>query len=474
MTAIRQESVRRRTAGRAVGALLVVLLGLGSTSAAWADDIDDRRAAAEQNAKKKQEERAELQEHLEETNAKFAKAVLDLNAVEARLPLAQAELDRAQADLEMARREAEILAQRLQDAKDEEAAVTAEIAESAGKADQARSEIAQMAREAARGQGDVSALGLVTGADSTEQFLRHYAVTTSASRSQSRTLTQLQDAEAVARNQEARLAAVRETITQLKKAADANVVVAKAAEEAAAERKAEVVRLVAEQKKLKASIEKQKATALAEIEENEAQQAKIGAQIQGIIKEQKERDARIAEERRKEEERRKAAEEAARKAAAANKPAAGGGGGSGGSGGGGGQAPASTSFLHYPTKVPYVTSSYGMRFHPVLEIWRLHAGTDFRAYCGTPIFAAQSGFVEQAHFTSGGGNNILINHGSDGGANIMTRYLHLSSMQVGVGQWVSQGQQIGLSGNTGTSAACHLHFEVWVNGQTVDPMTRLP
>jgi len=53
----------------------------------------------------------------------------------------------------------------------------------------------------------------------------------------------------------------------------------------------------------------------------------------------------------------------------------------------------------------------------------------------------------------------------------MTRYLHLSSMAVGVGQWVGRGQQIGLSGNTGTSAACHLHFEVWVNGSTVDPMT---
>ncbi|WP_144881802.1 M23 family metallopeptidase, partial [Isoptericola variabilis] len=125
----------------------------------------------------------------------------------------------------------------------------------------------------------------------------------------------------------------------------------------------------------------------------------------------------------------------------------------------------------WPTNYHVVTSSYGMRFHPTLGIWRLHAGTDIRTYCGTPIYAAQSGYVEQAYYASGPGNNVLVNHGTYRGDNVMTRYLHLSRDVVGVGQYVSKGQVIGYSGSTGTSSACHLHFEVWVNGNTVDPMS---
>lgn len=61
---------------------------------------------------------------------------------------------------------------------------------------------------------------------------------------------------------------------------------------------------------------------------------------------------------------------------------------------------------------PWVrTSKYGMRFHPVLEYWRLHAGMDLRAYCGTPLYAAASGTVEWAKPRSGFGNQVMINHG---------------------------------------------------------------
>ncbi|QAY64669.1 peptidase M23 [Xylanimonas allomyrinae] len=455
----------KNLARAATAVLLVLGLGLGAASSASADDIDDRRAAAEQQAKAKKAERATLQEDLDETNAKLAKAVLDLNTVEGRLPVAQAELARAQADLEAARREAEILAQRLQDAQDQESAVTAQIASGSHQVDAARADIAQMAREAARGQGRVSALGIVTGAQSTEDFLQTYAVSSSAARSQARALTQLQDAEAVARNQEARLQAIRETITQLKQAADANVATAQRAEQEASDRKAEVEQLIAQQQQLTAEIESQKAAALAEISANETSQKALEGELKAIIAEQKDRDDRIAEQRRQE-------EEAAREQ---DKNNGSGGGGTSGGGGGGGVAPPSTStFLGWPTAVPYVTSGYGWRFHPVLHYWRLHAGTDFRAYCGTPIYASQSGYVVKAYYDSGAGNNVIIDHGSDRGQSIMTRYMHLSQFSVRAGQWVSKGQQVGLAGATGTVTACHLHFEVYVNGTTVDPMTRLP
>ncbi|MFE5293029.1 peptidoglycan DD-metalloendopeptidase family protein [Isoptericola sp. NPDC056618] len=482
MTTLRMSpGVGRRAVGGLVAAVLVlggattsatVSAGVSARSAA-ADDIDDQRAAAEAKQRAKERERDGLQEELEDTNAKYRQAVLDLNEVEGRLPVAQAELAAAEARLEEARRKAAILAQRLSDAEAEEAAVSDQIEAGKGKVDAARADVVQMARQAYRNGDDTSTLGIVTGAQSTEDFLEEFAVSSSAARSQARTLTDLQDAEAVARNQQARLDAIRSAIEDLKREADANVVAAEKAQREAADRKAEVERLISKQRKLKASIEAQKANALEELKANEQAQQSLEAQLKDIIAKQKARDARLAEERRK-------AEEAARKKAAAERRSNGGGGGGGGSssgggsggggGGGGGGSSSSGPFLGWPTNYHVVTSSYGMRFHPTLHYWRLHAGTDIRTYCGTPIYAAQSGYVEQAHYTSGGGNNVLINHGSYQGDNVMSRYLHLTYDTVSVGEKVGKGEIIGYSGSTGTSAACHLHFEVYVNGSTTDPM----
>ena len=117
----------------------------------------------------------------------------------------------------------------------------------------------------------------------------------------------------------------------------------------------------------------------------------------------------------------------------------------------------------------YKTSDYGMRFHPILQYWRLHAGVDLRTYCGTKVYAAASGTVQWARYRSGYGNQVMINDGYWNGKSLMASYNHLSGFAVSAGQQVSQGDLIGYSGNTGTSAACHLHFEVYVNGATVDP-----
>lgn len=96
-----------------------------------------------------------------------------------------------------------------------------------------------------------------------------------------------------------------------------------------------------------------------------------------------------------------------------------------------------------------------------------------RAYCGTPIYAARSGKVQWAKYYGGFGNQVLINHGSYKGKSLMSSYNHLSSFSVRSGQSVKAGQLLGYSGTTGTSTACHLHFEVYVNGSTVNPMTMM-
>lgn len=136
------------------------------------------------------------------------------------------------------------------------------------------------------------------------------------------------------------------------------------------------------------------------------------------------------------------------------------------SGGGGGVASTrrAASGFQWPVN-GVITSSYGYRTHPVLGYQRLHSGTDFGAPAGTPIVAAASGVVVSAGWLGGYGNAIIISHG--GG--MATLYAHQSRLAVGNGTRVSRGQVIGYVGSTGMSTGPHLHFEVRVNGSTVDP-----
>lgn len=444
-----------------LAALLTIVLLLGGATAVHADDLDDRRAAAEREQAAKEKERESLEAELEHTDTQLADAVLELNQVEGRLPVAEAELAVAEAELERAEREAAILAQRLADAQLEEAKVSQQLQDGSGKVDGARDDIAQMAREEFRGAGDASTIGLVTGAQSTEEFIDGYSVSSSAARIRARTLAELQDAEATARNLQARLSAIREVVTELKRLADENVRSKEQAKQAAVERKAEIEELIAEQERLKNRIERRKDAALESMRDNEQELSSIESDLKSIIREQEQRDARLAQEQ-------------AEREAASGGDSSGGGSTGGSSGGGSSGGGGSLSFLSYPTASPVVTSSYGMRFHPVLQYYRLHAGTDFRAYCGTPILAPADGVVQYARYLEGLGNQVLINHGySSGGSSVMTSANHLTSFAVSSGQHVSRGQVIGYSGTTGTSTACHLHFEVYVNGSTVDPMSWL-
>ncbi|MGJ8588699.1 MAG: DUF5930 domain-containing protein [Yoonia sp.] len=107
------------------------------------------------------------------------------------------------------------------------------------------------------------------------------------------------------------------------------------------------------------------------------------------------------------------------------------------------------------------TSGFGPRWG------RLHAGTDFAGPIGTPIYATADGVITHAGWSSGYGRLIKIRH--DFG--IETRYAHLNAMDVRVGQRVSRGERIGAMGNSGRSTGPHLHYEVRVNGNPVNPMT---
>jgi murein DD-endopeptidase MepM/ murein hydrolase activator NlpD len=126
---------------------------------------------------------------------------------------------------------------------------------------------------------------------------------------------------------------------------------------------------------------------------------------------------------------------------------------------GAGDTTPSSSGLIWPVSGP-VTSPFGYRWG------RLHAGIDIGVPYGTPIHAAASGTVVLAGWNGGYGNYTCIDHG--GG--LATCYAHQSSFAVSTGAQVSQGQVIGYVGNTGHSFGAHLHFEVRINGNPVDPL----
>ena len=115
-----------------------------------------------------------------------------------------------------------------------------------------------------------------------------------------------------------------------------------------------------------------------------------------------------------------------------------------------------------------LTSGFGMRYHPILHFTRMHTGVDWAAPIGTPILAAGNGVVIKAEWDSGYGRRVEIQHANG----YVTTYNHMSGFGRGIvdGAHVTQGQVVGYLGQTGLATGPHLHYEVIINGNFVDPM----
>ena len=124
------------------------------------------------------------------------------------------------------------------------------------------------------------------------------------------------------------------------------------------------------------------------------------------------------------------------------------------------------SLMKTPINGARLSSSFGMRKHPILGYNKMHRGTDFAAPSGTPIMASGSGTVTRARWCGGGGNCVKIKHNST----YQTIYAHMKAFAKGIkeGRKVKQGQIIGYVGSTGLSTGPHLHYEVLVNGKKVN------
>lgn len=119
-----------------------------------------------------------------------------------------------------------------------------------------------------------------------------------------------------------------------------------------------------------------------------------------------------------------------------------------------------------PVNGARMTSRFGMRNHPVRGGRRMHKGIDLAAPTGTPVYATADGIVGLARWGRGYGLYIKIDHGAD----LETRYAHLSRLAVAAGDRVEKGEVIGYVGSTGWSTGPHLHYEVRVDGVAVNPI----
>jgi murein DD-endopeptidase MepM/ murein hydrolase activator NlpD len=291
-----------------------------------------------------------------------------------------------------------------------------------------------MARDTYMGSG-LSGLAVALGADSPDEFADRVALAGLALRSQGGIVDELavQQAELTARS--TKVQAVAQQVTELKRQSAAAVTARRAAERAAAVAAARTAALLTAQR---AALRVARTKVTAE-----------QARLRGLRSEQVKLQAMLAA-------RARAAAEARRR-----RPQP----------GGGGSAPTGGNVLSYPANGP-VTSPFGQRFHPILNIWRLHSGIDFGLPCGTPVYASAAGVVVSAGSAGGYGNRVVIDHGFVRGVGLATTYNHLTSIAVGGGR-VSRGQLIGRSGTTGLSTGCHLHFEALADGNFVDPMNWL-
>jgi murein DD-endopeptidase MepM/ murein hydrolase activator NlpD len=128
---------------------------------------------------------------------------------------------------------------------------------------------------------------------------------------------------------------------------------------------------------------------------------------------------------------------------------------------------------HLPAIMPvsckdltHIGSGYGMRFHPILRIRRMHWGQDFTAPRGSKIYATADAVVESTRYSTTFGRVVILDHGYQ----IKTYYAHLKAFNVKPGQKVKRGDVIGFEGSSGLSTGAHLHYEVRYQGRPVDPL----
>jgi murein DD-endopeptidase MepM/ murein hydrolase activator NlpD len=402
---------------------VIAALTVGLTGPAQASDPRHRKHKIDRAIHK-------LKGDLDETSAELRRAGRALHRAERKLPKARARVARVHGRLLAAQARDRELGQQLDVAKAEVARAKDQIQATKASIADRRTLIGRIARTSYQ-DGGMGELAVVLQSQSPDEFATRIVLVQNTLRSEGQILSGLAEDRANLAAQKATLVAKRNQVADMKREQEAVVERIAGLQAEAIKAKQAVEALIAERESAVAAIEREKKAEEARYANMRAESARLG---------------------------RKLAAMAARARARANYAGAG-----------------EHGVLSYPAYGP-ITSPYGMRTNPVTGIYKLHDGTDFGVGCGTPVHAAASGTVIQTALTVGYGNQLVINHGVVHGVGLATSYNHLMRFSVSPGRHVSRGQLIGYSGGgegmygAGYSTGCHLHFMVYVNGGTVDPM----
>lgn len=396
-----------------------------ATGLVRADKNSDERKKLEAQQAASKKKQAELAAQLEGVNANLVQLAVALEQTKAAIPVAQTEVANAQAKLADAQAKHQQIQSRLAIANRQKEELREQIAQGEQTIEKTQVAIGQMARMAYRGAMlETSPLSLLLDSQSLDELTLRAQVAATATKSQNRAIVEAQEANAANNNARARQEAVTVRIGELETQAQQAV---QAADEARVEQQrklGEFQELQQKQVAQQGQLNNQRAAFEKQIADEKATQAAAAARIAALNQQPDAMPARSI----------------------------------------------SGGIFGAPLSSLTVTSPYGYRVHPITKTRRLHAGTDFGIGCGTPIYASQSGTVTFAGWEGTGGKSTYINHGTINGSKWQTTYRHQSQFKVSVGASVQKGQVIGLVGSTGGSTGCHLHFEVWQNGKTINPL----
>lgn len=372
---------------------------------------------------------AQAQEGLADTAQRAEQAADELADVQARQPAVEAALATAQGDVRAAKDRDVELAGQLAAAEAAEQVAVAGLAQGESDLAEAEKRVSRLVSATYRGGGvDAGLAAAVMGGEGPSELADRLALVDAAARLQQSSTSRLAQVRAEQQHRAERLEAVRQQMAELRQQAADHLVETQRAEAEAQAATDELAALEAAKEKALADIEAQKRAYQQQVDQAQAESDDIAAQLRARAK------AR------------------------------------GGSGAGGGSAAPQRGLLGNPLASMTVTSGFGYRIHPVYHVRRLHAGTDLRAACGTPVYAAADGEVVRAGPGTGYGNILVIDHGTVGGRDVATAYAHLSRFVARTGQDVRKGDLVAYSGSTGVGTACHLHFEVRVDGSPTDAM----
>ena len=416
----------------AVIGVLAAALALGTAVPSSAKGLDDQRKEVRQAM-------VEAKKDVSDSKKAVKSATADLVDSQTKLDKAQAALDQLNVKLDAAKTAKSQADTALATAKKELQAATTAASQASDDVDQQLLVIGVAIRTQYQRQTPLEGLGAVLGSDTPAELAQRLQWSTTIFDNTSAQLDRLEQLQAqLATAQQAKATAESNVAKQQKQAATQLKSVQSLTNQAAAQ-KTEVAKLVAQNKKAKSAAE---ADLLADQKQYD-KLTKKDAQISAAIK--------------------KAAEEERRKAAAAKKKLK--------------QTTVSSTTVKsssgFVRPVPGgVGSPYGMRYHPILHVWRMHRGEDLHASCGTPIKAMADGTVTSTipvRSSGGLGNYTIINYGHYKGKSLSSGYAHQSKFLVHPGQKVKAGQVVGLVGTTGLSTGCHLHLQMYENGNLVNP-----